>query len=94
MMIEFPSEIQEQIEDLDNIVNDNHSIVVYNDDINTFQHVIQSLCEICKHTPEQAEQCALIIHTRGKCEVKSGGFDTLRPMAEALIDRGINATIE
>lgn len=96
-MIEFPSEIEEQIKDLDELINgpsDKHKLILWNDDVNTFEHVIQSLIEICKHSPEQAEQCALLVHTKGKCDVKSGGFDYLRPMAEALIDRGINATID
>ena len=70
-----------------------HALIVWNDDVNTFDHVIESLVEICGHTPEQAEQCALFIHFKGKYAVKTGGFDELRPCCEALIDRGINATI-
>ncbi len=70
------------------------SIVVWNDDFNTFDWVIQSLIEICGHTPEQAEQCALIIHYNGKYAVKNGPFDDLKPMCEALLDRGISATLE
>ena len=70
------------------------NIIIFNDDVNSFDWVIQSLVEICSHTKEQAEQCALIIHTRGKCGVKKGTFEKLRPLAEGLIDRGINATIE
>lgn len=96
-MIEFPAEIQKQIQDLDELINgpsDKHKLILWNDDVNTFEHVIESLIEICKHTHEQAEQCALLVHTKGKCDVKSGTFDYLRPMAEALIDRGINATID
>lgn len=71
-----------------------HNLIVWNDDVNTFDHVIESLVEICNHFPEQAEQCALIIHHKGKCGVKKGSFDFLRPQAEALIDRGIQATID
>ena len=71
-----------------------HNLIVWNDDVNTFDHVIDSLVEICNHFPEQAEQCALIIHHKGKCGVKKGSFDFLRPQAEALIDRGIQATID
>ena len=71
-----------------------HNLIVWNDDVNTFDHVIDSLVEICNHYPEQAEQCALIIHHKGKCGVKKGSFDFLRPQAEALIDRGIQATID
>lgn len=68
-------------------------IIVYNDEVNTFDWVIMSLVEICEHSPEQAEQCAWIIHTKGKYAVKSGTFDDLRPRCEALLDRGLSATI-
>jgi ATP-dependent Clp protease adaptor protein ClpS len=69
-------------------------IVVWNDDVNTFDWVIESLIDVCAHSRIQAEQCALIIHCAGKYAVKEGSFDALRPQAEALIERGINATIE
>jgi len=71
-----------------------HHLIIWNDDVNTFDWVINALVEICKHTPEQAEQCALFIHYQGKYAVKKGDFNTLRPMCEALIDREINATID
>ncbi len=71
-----------------------HNLVVWNDDVNTFDWVIQSLMEICDHSPEQAEQCAMFIHHKGKYGVKKGSFEFLRPKAEALIDRGIQATID
>ncbi|MEZ5016399.1 MAG: ATP-dependent Clp protease adaptor ClpS [Flavipsychrobacter sp.] len=71
-----------------------HNLVVWNDDVNTFDWVIESLIDVCEHSPEQAEQCSLIIHHNGKCSVKKGTFDNLRPRAEALIDRGIQATID
>lgn len=70
------------------------SLIVWNDEVNTFDWVIQSLMEVCGHTEEQAEQCALIIHMNGKYAVKEGGYETLKPMCEALLDRGIGATIE
>ncbi len=69
-------------------------LIVHNDDVNTFDWVIISLVEICKHTEEQATQCAYIIHTKGKYAVKEGDRHKLKPMKEALIDRGINATLE
>ncbi len=69
------------------------ALIVWNDEVNTFDHVIDSLVEVCEHSPEQAEQCAMIIHYKGKYAVKSGSFDALRPQCEALIDRGIGATI-
>ncbi|XZF15336.1 ATP-dependent Clp protease adaptor ClpS [Chitinophagaceae bacterium MMS25-I14] len=71
-----------------------HSLIVWNDDVNTFDWVIESLIDVCEHSPEQAEQCAMIIHHSGKYGVKKGSFEILRPKAEALIDRGIQATID
>lgn len=85
---------EQQQEDLDVLDEQSHHIIVWNDDVNTFDWVIDSLMDICCHTREQAEQCAMIIHLRGKYAVKQGDFETLRPQAEALIDRGISATIE
>jgi ATP-dependent Clp protease adaptor protein ClpS len=71
-----------------------HNLIIWNDEVNTFDWVIESLVDVCSHTQEQAEQCALLIHYQGKYAVKKGNFDTLRPMCEALIDRGINSTID
>ncbi|RQO31175.1 Clp protease ClpS [Taibaiella sp. KBW10] len=71
-----------------------HHIVVWNDEVNTFDWVIESLIDICNHTPESAEQCAMIVHYSGKYAVKKGNFDTLKPMCEGLLDRGIMATID
>lgn len=70
------------------------NLIVWNDEVNTFEWVITTLIEICKHTEEQAEQCALLIHTQGKYAVKQGSYEALKPMCEAICDRGINATIE
>ncbi|MFY7963723.1 MAG: ATP-dependent Clp protease adaptor ClpS [Chitinophagaceae bacterium] len=70
------------------------SLVVWNDEVNTFDWVIESLIEICQHTLDQAEQCAMLIHFKGKYAVKNGEFDTLKTMCEAIGERGINATIE
>lgn len=72
----------------------NYCIIVWNDDVNSFEWVITTLMEVCGHTEEQAEQCAFIIHYNGKYAVKEGTFETLKPMCEAITDRGINATIE
>lgn len=71
-----------------------NEIVVLNDDFNTFEWVIECFIEILSHTAEQAEQSAWIIHTKGKCSVKVGPIDVLRPMKDALVDRGLNAIIE
>ncbi len=81
-------------EDTDVIEELCHNLIVWNDDVNTFDWVIESLMVICGHESMQAEQCALIIHHNGKCGVKKGTFDDLRPQAEGLIDRGIQATID
>lgn len=69
-------------------------IVVYNDDVNSFENVIFCLMSYCKHTLEQAEQCAWIIHTKGKYAVKTGSFEKLLPVCEALVENGLNAKIE
>jgi ATP-dependent Clp protease adaptor protein ClpS len=69
-------------------------LIVWNDDVNTFQWVIETLIEICKHSYEQAEQCAYIIHYKGKYSVKEGTYDELKPMCEAITERGISATVE
>ena len=69
-------------------------IVVYNDDVNTFEHVIACLMKYLKHTPEQAEQCAWIIHQNGKCSVKNGTYEELLPMNTALTDQGLSSVIE
>ena len=69
------------------------NLVVYNDDINTFDHVIKTLMEVCGHEPEQAEQCTLLIHHKGKCTVKNGAFEDLEPLCHAIHDRGISADI-
>jgi ATP-dependent Clp protease adaptor protein ClpS len=69
---------------VDELTGVNNEIVLYNDDVNTFDHVIDTLIRVCQHTAEQAEQCAMMIHHKGKCGVKSGGMDELLPIAEAL----------
>ena len=71
-----------------------YSLVVWNDEVNSFEWVIQTLIEVCNHSTEQAEQCAMIIHTQGKYAVKQGSYDELKPMCDAITDRGIGATIE
>lgn len=69
-------------------------IVLHNDDVNTFEHVIDCLMDICGHEPVQAEQCAHIVHFNGKCSVKRGTFDQLEPRCTALQDRGLSAAIQ
>jgi len=88
-------EIETEIEELikEQVVNQKQ-IVLYNDDVNSFEHVIECLIKYCKHTPNQAEQCTLIIHYNGKCSVKAGGFDDLLPIYTAMIDNKLSASIE
>lgn len=71
-----------------------YKLILYNDDVNTFDWVIDCLVEICQHSAEQAEQSALIVHYKGKCQVKSGTWDVLEPRCSSLLDRGLSAKIE
>ncbi len=69
------------------------SLVVFNDDVNTFDWVIETLIEVCGHTPQQAEQCTIIIHFKGKCSVKDGAYDELVDMRNDICRRGISAEV-
>jgi ATP-dependent Clp protease adaptor protein ClpS len=69
-------------------------LVLYNDDVNTFDFVIEALIEVCEHDTIQAEQCTYIVHYNGKCTVKTGAYTKLKPMKDALIDRGLSAVID
>ena len=77
----------------DNIIGDEHQIILYNDDFNTFDHVIQTLISVCDHTPVQAEQCTLIVHYKGKCSVKSGTLIDLKPRLKKMVDAKLSAEI-
>jgi len=70
-----------------------HEIVLFNDDVNTFDHVIETLIKVCEHTPEQAEQCSLIVHYNGKCTVKTGEYSILKPKCSKLLQAGLSAEI-
>ena len=70
------------------------SLIVWNDEVNTFEWVIETLISVCKHTQEQAEQCTMLIHYKGKCSVKTGDYDRLKVMCDGITDRGIGASIE
>ena len=70
-----------------------NEIVLFNDDVNTFDHVIETLIYACEHTAEQAEQCALLVHYKGKCTVKTGLLDDLKPRCTLLIEAGLSAEI-
>lgn len=85
---------QELVELLESVeITDVKDLVVFNDDFNTFDHVIETLIRVCRHSPEQAEQCTWIIHHKGKCKVKSGSLNELKPMREAICEAGIDAKI-
>ena len=86
---------QEQ-EETDVLTDEGHycQLIVWNDEVNTFQWVIETLIEVCGHSQEQAEQCAMIIHTKGKYAVKEGSYDDLKPLCDTITDRGIGATVE
>jgi ATP-dependent Clp protease adaptor protein ClpS len=75
------------------LVGINNEIIVFNDDVNTFDHVIDTLVKVCKHTSEQAEQCSILIHYKGKCTVKTGSFDELEPQCSKLLEAGLSAEI-
>jgi ATP-dependent Clp protease adaptor protein ClpS len=70
-----------------------NEIVLYNDDVNTFDHVIETLIYACDHTPEQAEQCSIIVHYKGKCTVKTGAYEDLEPRCTLLLNAGLSAEI-
>lgn len=78
----------------DEVVVEEQKIVLFNDDFNTFDFVIESLMNLCGHDPIQAEQCTLLVHYKGKCEVKKGEYNELEPICTALLDRGLTAEIQ
>ncbi|MEY2691955.1 MAG: ATP-dependent Clp protease adaptor protein ClpS [Bacteroidota bacterium] len=87
---------QEQIQEataVETAVGNAHEIVLYNDDVNTFDHVIETLMRVCEHTAEQAEQCALLVHYKGKCTVKTGELTELVPQCSALLEAGLSAEL-
>ncbi len=75
-------------------VEPSKALILYNDDVNTFDFVIESLIKVCKHDLLQAEQCTYLVHYKGKCLVKNGSFAKLKPMYDGLLDRGLSAKIE
>jgi ATP-dependent Clp protease adaptor protein ClpS len=81
-------------EDYKGSVTNDNILILHNDETHSFDYVIHALMEICAHTYEQASQCSIITHYKGKCEVKKGGFKTLKPLKDALIERELNATID
>ena len=82
---------EETLEEVD--LSNESEIIVYNDDVNTFEHVINTLIKVCDHTAEQAEQCSIIVHYKGKCGVKSGDYSDLKPRCNKLLEAGLSAEI-
>jgi len=80
--------------DTDELLSEGRSLILFNDDHNTFDHVIDALIEICEHDPNQAEQCALVAHFKGKCNVKSGPFEELKPIHEQMGGRDLTVEIQ
>ena len=87
-------EAYQEVVEVEEAVTDPFQLVVWNDEVNTFEWVIESLMEVCEHSYEQAEQCAYIIHYKGKYAVKQGSYEQLKPMCDAITERGIGATVE
>lgn len=85
-------EIQEEVEVIEQEANQ-HEIVLYNDDVNTFDFVIESLIQVCEHTTEQAEQCTWLVHFKGKCTVKTGELKDLKPRCSKLLQLGLSAEL-
>ena len=90
----FDTELLELDLAIKDLLDTSKSIVLYNDEVNSFEHVIDCLVKYCRHAETQAHQCALIVHTKGKYAVKNGDLDTLKPIKEALCENGLTATIE
>ena len=94
MSTDFEIEIEEEIKTGEDIGNESmRDLMVYNDDFNTFDHVINTLIKVCKHDIHQAEQCTFLIHYKGKCAVKKGDYEELKPMREGITSAGIKANI-
>ena len=92
--IEFDYEVEEVVEVAEDQGNEDvKSLVVYNDDFNTFEHVTNTLIKVCEHEAQQAEQCTYLIHYKGRCAVKSGNYQKLKPMREGISEAGIKAAI-
>ncbi|WP_111706723.1 ATP-dependent Clp protease adaptor ClpS [Lutibacter citreus] len=84
--------IQEEVDTLEKEVNQ-YELVLFNDEVNTFDFVIDSLIEVCEHTLEQAEQCTILVHYKGKCTVKTGEYKDLEPRCSKLLTKGLSAEI-
>ena len=81
-------------EEADVLEDSGCTLVLWNDDVHTFDYVIKALVDICRHTEEQAEQCAILVHCHGKCAVKHGSYTELLPMHQALLDKQLTSEIQ
>ena len=91
---EKPYVSPESDEEVDTLEDSGCSLVLYNDDVHTFDYVIKALVDICRHTEEQAEQCAVLVHCHGSCVVKQGSYTDLLPMHQALLDKELTSEIQ
>jgi len=92
LVMNTKEKIEEEL-DVAELDSNQNEIILYNDEVNTFDHVINTLIYACEHTPEQAEQCSLIVHYKGKCTVKTGSYDELKPRCSMLLDAGLSAEV-
>lgn len=79
---------------VEELLSSNYEIILFNDDVNTFDHVIDTLMAVCQHEPLQAEQCALLVHYTGKCAVKTGSYKELEPLCSKLLQADLSAEIQ
>ncbi|MBN1951893.1 MAG: ATP-dependent Clp protease adaptor ClpS [Bacteroidales bacterium] len=91
---EYIQKSKQSEELLEQKTGDDRHLILHNDDVHTFDYVIESLVKVCELEPIQAEQCTYLVHYKGKCDVKKGDFDFLHPYKNALIERGLEATID
>ncbi len=94
LALEEPEEVVVEEADTDADIGEHAQLIVYNDDHNTFDWVIQCFMEVLNHTEAQSEQLALLIHFKGKATVKTAPMNVLKPKKDALVDRGLSAVIE
>jgi ATP-dependent Clp protease adaptor protein ClpS len=94
-MFNSNTDLQElELEEVKTLTEKNKHLILYNDDVNTFEFVTETLIQVCRHDVLQAEQCTYLVHFTGKCAVKTAHYDKLRPMCEALLEKGLTAKIE
>ena len=91
--MESPKTHTQENEDIETLNDEGCRLLLYNDDVHTFDYVIKALVDICRHTMGQAEQCAIIVHCKGKCVIKNGSYETLLPMHTSLLDKQLTTEI-